>query len=269
MFTQYLRVNRGRADAKALGHMHAKPQAIEIGTAAHNTIVLRKAARNAAKASVSGSVELSSVRLAGAAATIRGTMPYNFGICSKKPQPTQGIISVDRAAGFLVDTGGDHDKGCSRNILVIPVANIDCWRQRRAVAQIDRHRLRRQRVLSTRTISRAVPRITRAYAHAAPTLPAPMIPIFIGGCRLDDKVVHKRRLFVDSEPSVGASACAIFIARTWIASISYRRTTCLDRHQNLEATAPAPREQNIDADHSAGVRRGPTSHYGGGYCARG
>lgn len=48
-----------------------------------------------------------------------------------------------------------------------------------------------------------------------------------------------------------------FYRRSWIAFISYRRTTCLDRHQNLEARAP--REQNIDADHSPGVRRGPTS----------
>src|ERR1700730_5920673 len=133
MFTQDLRVNRGRADAKALGYMHAKPQAIEIGTAAHNSIVLRKAARNVRQ----GVRWVGNDHKYGFRSGVYD--PWNnvfidFGICSKKPQPTQGIISVDCAAGFLVDTGGDHDKGCSRNILVIPVANIDRWRQRRAVA---------------------------------------------------------------------------------------------------------------------------------------
>src|SRR6516165_12328922 len=40
------------------------------------------------------------------------------------------------------------------------------------------------RVRLARTISRALPRITAAMAHAQPTLPAPTIPIFILALRL-------------------------------------------------------------------------------------
>jgi hypothetical protein len=57
-----------------------------------------------------------------------------------------------------------------------------------------------------------------------------------------------------------------FYCRTWIAFISYRRTTCLDRHQKFGGNRARPREQNIDAHHSPGVRRGPTSQSYGGYC---
>ena len=124
MFAQDLRVNRSWADAEALGQMHAKPQAVDIGSAAHNAIVSREAACNVRQHV--GWVGDDHKHGSGSGVyDPRNNVFIDFSICSEQPQPTDRVIAVDCAAGLLVDTGGDHDEGRAGKILIIPVANID------------------------------------------------------------------------------------------------------------------------------------------------
>jgi hypothetical protein len=173
----HLRFDMGGIRTEMLAEVNAKALAVEIGTCAQHHRAGRRLACDVGER-VGRIGDHEQHRVGRRPHDPRHDIAIDFGVPVEQFEAAQGVVAIGRAAGFFVHAHSDqHDAG-ALEVVVIAVDDVDLGTERRAVAHVGRHRFGGLAGGLTRTISRALPRVTAAIAHAQPTLPVPIMPIF-------------------------------------------------------------------------------------------
>src|SRR5258707_4361424 len=158
MVADDLRIHINRIDFEMPPEMYPEAQAVEESAGAKHALVLGAAARDIGKwiGWVRDDQDHSLRRRAHHA---WHQVAVDFGILVQQPQPALRIAAVGGAAGLLVDAGGDHHQRRTSETVVVAGADLGAPKDRQAVANIGRHRLRaRPRSVDQHDLTRAAAR---------------------------------------------------------------------------------------------------------------
>jgi hypothetical protein len=182
MVANDLRLDIDRINAEVRAEMNAKPEAVEKGAGREHPIMATDYSRDVGKR-IGRISDRDKHCLRSSAHDFWNYIAIDRSVLFQKSQPTLGIAAVSGAAGLFVDAGRDQHHASTVQCVVIAIGNVDPRTERNPITQIGRYRFRDLSFRLTRTISRALPRVTAASAMAFPTFPVPMMPSFIAALR--------------------------------------------------------------------------------------
>jgi hypothetical protein len=136
----HLRLDGCGVDGEMARQMHAEALAVEQRAGAEHAVVAGTFARHVGER-IGRIGDTEQHRVGRGAHDARNDVAVNRGVLVGQAQPPLRIVAVGGAAGLPVDAGRDHHQRAAGEVGVVAVRDRDLRRERRAVAEIGRHRL--------------------------------------------------------------------------------------------------------------------------------